>query len=166
MRLSEVEIQRQSNPVDVIEFVAARADWTFERSCDDEIAVEVRGLWADYSVSFSWMEDCEALHLGCAFAMKVPAHREAEVLKLLARINERLLIGHFDLWLSEGAVMFRNALLLSGGASATPEQAERLLASALETCERYYQAFQFVIWANKDAEGALACAVFETMGRA
>ncbi len=165
MRLG-VELRRQSNPVDVIELVAATREWSFERSCDDEIAVSVRGAWTDYSVSFSWMESVEALHLGCAFSLKVPARREGEVLRLLAKINERLVIGHFDLWPSEGAVMFRHALLLSGGAEPTREQAERLLAAALENSERYFQAFQYVVWADKDADEALAAAVFDTVGNA
>ncbi|MCQ8781030.1 type III secretion system chaperone family protein [Mangrovibrevibacter kandeliae] len=166
MNLGEVGVERDSNPVDLIEVVASARDWSFERSGDDEIAVSVAGVWTSYQVSFSWLEDYEALHLGCAFDMKIPAHREAEVLKLLSRINEQLLIGHFDLWPQEGAVMFRHALLLSGGAEPTSQQAEQLLTCALECCERYYQAFQFVVWANKDAEEALACAVFETVGHA
>ena len=166
MRIEEHTARRHSNPVDVVEHVAARRDWSFERSGEDEIAVTVAGNWTSYAVSFSWVEACEALHLGCAFDMTVPAHRETEVLRLLARINERLLVGHFDLWPSEGAVMYRNALLLSGGAQPTSQQAERLLASALETCERYYQAFQFVVWAARSADDALACAVFDTVGRA
>lgn len=166
MNLSGMELERHSNPVDVIELVAATRDWTFERSGEDEIAVSVAGRWTDYSVSFSWVEDCEALHLGCAFDMKIPPRRLPEVLRLLARINEQLLLGHFDLWSQEGAVMFRNALLLSGGADPTSQQAERLLSSALENCERFYQAFQFVVWANKDAEDALACTLFETVGEA
>ena len=49
--------------------------------------------------------------------------------------------------------MFRHALLLSGGAEPTSQQAERMLASALESCERFYQAFQFVIWADKRRRG-------------
>ena len=166
MQLREWEGTRHANPVDVIELVAADREWAFERPCDDEIAVSVQGVWADYSVSFSWMAEAEALHLGCAFSMKVPQRREAEVLKLLARINEQQLLGHFDLWPSEGAVMFRHAMLLSGGAQPTSQQAERLLGAALEACERYYQAFQFVLWADKDAEGAMACAVFDTVGNA
>lgn len=165
MRL-ELELRRQSNPVDVIELVAATREWAFERPCDDEIAVSVRGTFTDYSVSFSWMESVEALHLGCAFTLKVPPRREGEVLRLLAKINEGLVIGHFDLWPSEGAVMFRHALLLAGGAEPTSEQAERLLGAALESSERYYQAFQYVVWADKSAEEALAAVVFETVGNA
>lgn len=162
----DMELERQFNPVDVIELVASSHDWSFERSCDDEIAVSVAGLWSDYSVSFSWLESCEALHLGCAFDLKVPPLRQVEVLRLLAKINEQLLVGHFDLWPKESAIMFRHALLLSGGADPTSQQAERMLGIALETCERFYQAFQFVVWANKDADEALACMLFETVGHA
>ncbi len=88
------------------------------------------------------------------------------MLRLLSRINEQMLVGHFDLWSSEGAVMFRHAILLSGGVQPTSQHAERMLSAALEACERYYQAFQFVVWAEKSAEEAMACAVFDTVGNA
>ncbi|WP_102958863.1 YbjN domain-containing protein [Mangrovicella endophytica] len=166
MSFSHTHAERQSHPVDVVELVASARDWAFERSCEDEIAMSVAGLWADYSVSYSWLEDCEALHLGCAFDMKIPEHRLIEVLKLLSKINEQLLVGHFDLWMHQGAVMYRNTLLLCGGAEPTGEQAERLISAALEACEKYYQAFQFVIWSNKDADAAMACSLFETVGEA
>ncbi|WP_279479936.1 YbjN domain-containing protein [Aureimonas sp. SK2] len=166
MQLNEFDVGRSCHPVDVIETVASHHDWSFERPCDDEIAVSVRGAWTDYSVSFSWMEPSEALHLGCAFMLKVPARRQVETMRLLSRINEQLLVGHFDLWPDEGAVMFRHAMLLPGGVQPTSQQAERLLSAALEACERYYQAFQFVVWADKGAEEALACAVFDTVGNA
>ncbi|MGV8841182.1 MAG: YbjN domain-containing protein, partial [Bauldia sp.] len=36
----------------------------------------------------------------------------------------------------------------------------------IEACERYYQAFQFVVWAGKTAAEALATVMFETVGEA
>src|SRR3954470_23280549 len=95
MSLMEFELERQSNPVDMIEFVASNNDWSFERSGEDEIAMTVEGRWTDYHVSFSWMEEFEALHLGCAFDIKVPDIRVNEVTKLLAAINGQVLMGHF-----------------------------------------------------------------------
>jgi hypothetical protein len=62
--------------------------------------------------------------------------------------------------------MFRQALLLNGGADANDRQLECLLASAVDSCERYFPAFQFVIWAGKDAREALDAAMFETHGSA
>ncbi len=47
-----------------------------------------------------------------------------------------------------------------------PANARRCLKAALETCERYYQSFQFVLWAGKSAEDALAATMLETQGHA
>ncbi len=166
MSLVEAEFEREINPVDMIEHVASHNQWEFERSSDDEICLTVTGVWTDYNVSLSWMEDFEALHLACAFDLKVPKSRILETTKLLSLINEQMLIGHFDVWMKEGTVMFRQTLMLNGGAVPTGEQLECLMVSALEACERYYQAFQFVVWAGYDAEKAIEGALFETHGSA
>ena len=164
MSLMEMEIERQSNPVDMIEFVAASNDWTFERSGEDEIAMTVEGRWADYHVSFSWMEEFEALHLACAFDIKIPDIRVNEVIRLLSHVNGQVLMGHFDLWRQEVVVIFRQSLLLAGGAEPTIQQVEVLLSSALDACESYYQAFQFVVWSGMEAKAAMDAVLFETVG--
>ena len=166
MSLIEYGIERQANPVDVIEHVAALEDWSFERSGADEITISITGRWSDYHVSFSWMEDVEALHLACAFDLKVTAPRRAEVTRLLTAVNEQMWLGHFDLWSQEGVVMYRHALLLAGGVEPTSRQVEGMLSNAIEACDRYYQAFQFVVWAGKTAQEALESALFETAGEA
>lgn len=166
MSLIDFEEDRQSNPVDVIEHIAALNDWAFERAGDDEITISVAGDWCDYHVSFSWMIEKEAVHLACAFDLKVPEPRKMEILRLISGVNEQLWIGHFDLWSKEGVVMYRQALLLSGGAEPTSAQIESLLLTAIEACERYFQAFQFVVWAGKPADEALATVMFETVGEA
>ena len=166
MSLVELDIARDLHPVDVIEHVANTNEWSFERTGSDEIAISVAGSWTDYHVSFSWMEDFEALHLACAFDIKVPENRALEVMRLLSLINEQMLFGHFDLWEQEGAIMFRQSLLLSGGAEPTSQQVEVLLHSALEACECYFPAFQFVVWSGSNAKDALANVLFETRGNA
>ena len=166
MSLIDIEQERLSNPVDVIEQIAALNDWAFERSGDDELTIAVGGHWCDYHISFSWMEDREAVHLACSFDLKVPEARKLEVMRLLSAVNEQMWIGHFDLWSQEGVIMYRQALLLSGGADPNNAQVERLLLTAIEACERYYQAFQFVVWAGKSAAEALETVLFETAGEA
>ena len=167
MSLREFEIERrQSNPVDMIEFVAATNDWSFERSGEDEIAMTVAGKWTDYHVSFSWMEDVEALHLACAFDIRVPELRVTEVMRLLSFVNGPVLMGHLDLWRQEDVVIFRQSLLLAGGAEPTNRQVEVLLSNALDSCEAYFQAFQFVVWSGMEAKSALDAVLFETVGEA
>lgn len=164
--LLELENDRMSHPVDLIEYVGNMRDWNFERTGDDEIAVAVAGHWTNYHISYAWMEDFESLHFSCAFDVKVQKNRINELIRLLALINEQMLMGHFDFWEQEGAIMFRQSLLLAGGAEATEEQVEVLLNSAVEVCETYYHAIQAVMWSGVKARAALQQAMFETIGEA
>lgn len=91
--------------------------------------------------------------------------RLPEIYRLVAQINEQLWLGHFDVWTQDGLIMFRQGLMLNG-AVATPRQCEALLKAALEACERYYQAFQFVVWAGKESREALVSTMFQTEGQA
>lgn len=166
MQLLETEFDRRTHPVDLVEHLAAAHDWRFERAAADEISIVVNGAWGEYHVSFTWMEDLESLHLACTFDLKVPEGRLAEVKQLTSKINEVLWIGHFDSWQKEGVVLYRHSHLLSGGADVSPVQAEALMKQAVDTCDQYYQAFQFVVWAGTSAEDALAQAMFETVGEA
>ena len=166
MTLIDVHPERTANPVDEIELLAAQNDWTFERSDEDEIAISIAGDDTDYNVAVTWLSEIEALHLACAFDIKVPAARRNEVTKLLALVNEQLWIGHFDLWQEEGVIMYRNALLLAGRAEASPDQMQALLDSAVEAADQYYQVFQFVAVNGRDAGNALETALFETVGEA
>jgi len=163
MILTEVH---RGNPLEVVEHMATTHLWSFERACEDELTIVVRGKWADYRVSFTWMHAIEALHLACAFELKVPERSNAEVERLIPLINAQMWVGHFDLWPTDGLVMFRYALVLSDGVQASDRQCEVLLSAALDACERYYSAFQFVAWAGEGAHEALAAAMFETAGEA
>ncbi|VAW12616.1 hypothetical protein MNBD_ALPHA09-1876 [hydrothermal vent metagenome] len=166
MTLAEYSEPRGGHPLDTVEHLAALQDWPFDRSSVDEINLNISGKWADYHVSFTWRDELEGLHLACTFDMKVPEQRRGEVARLVARLNEHLWLGHFDLWPDEGMLLFRYGLLLAGGARLTDGQCDAMLKLALETSERYYPSFQYVVWAGKTAEAAMEAALFETVGEA
>jgi hypothetical protein len=165
MATAQANFDRYTNPVDMVEHIATIHDWTFERTAPDELTLSVAGEWCDYHISLTWRDDLEALHLACAFDCKSAVLRLNEVYRLLAMINEQLWLGHFDLWKEDGMLLYRHGLLLTG-AETQASQCEALLKAALETCERYYQSFQFVLWAGKSAEDALAATMLETQGQA
>jgi hypothetical protein len=164
--LAQIELERTEHPVDIIERIAAHNEWAFDRDEEDEISIGVAGTWTDYNIAFTWLPEIEALHVACAFDLKVPSARRAETLSLIALINEQLWIGHFDVWPKDGVIMFRHALMLTGGVELNPTQCEAALANAVAACERYYQAFQFVVWAGKSGRDALDTAMIETKGEA
>jgi hypothetical protein len=166
MSIIEIEPEDRTNALEVVERMAATNSWPFERTGEDEITLNVTSRWTNYQISFTWMSELEALHLACAFEMKVPEPRLNEVQALIALINEQMWIGHFEVWLQDGVVMFRHALVLAGGVTASDRQCEAVLGSALDSSERYFPAFQFVIWAGKTAREAMDSAMFETSGEA
>jgi hypothetical protein len=166
MSLIESAEQSRANPLEVVERMATTNDWSFERAGEDEITILVRGKWADYQVSFTWMYDIEALHLACAFELKAPERCRNDVQQLVSMINEQMWVGHFDHWVLDGLLMYRHALVLAGGVEASNRQCEALLSTALDSCERYYPSFQFVVWSGKPAREALDAAMFETAGQA
>ena len=166
MSMLEGIVESRSHPIAVVEDVASDNNWSFERSGEDEITIVTRGEWTDYQLSFTWMGEIEALHLACAFDMKVPPVRRAEVQRLDAADNEQLWIGHFDLWTHTGLIMHRQALVLPGGITASSAQCENMLVGAIHACERYFPAFQFVVWAGKSAAEAMNAAMFDTAGEA
>lgn len=157
---------RINSPLDLVEHIAGKHGWVMDRAGEDELTLTVSGQWTDYHMSLNWRDDLETLHIACAFDAKIPDNRQNEVYRLVAQINEQLWLGHFDLWSQDGVVMFRHALILAGGVEASGRQCEVLLDAAIDACERYYQAFQFVVWAGTGAREAMDAAIFQTSGEA
>jgi hypothetical protein len=153
------------DPLSVVERMANRNNWEFSRP-GDEIILSIAGKRTNYQVSFSWMEDIKVLHFACSYEMKFPLARMGEVLRLISSINEQLWLGHFDVWGQNGLVIYRHSLLLIDGVSTSARQCEALLGAALDSCERYYPAVQFVVWAGKSAREALDATMVDTLGEA
>jgi hypothetical protein len=166
MALEAREHEDAANPLDRVERIAEAYQWAFARTNAREVTMEVAGGWSDMTVSINWRDEFEILHVAASLEMKVPPARRDEVAKLLARINEQLLVGHFDLWHADGSLLFRNSLLLAGQAEANDAQCEALIHLAVETAERYFPAVQFVVWAGQSATEALEAAMIDTWGEA
>ncbi len=166
MPVTHSRIARTEHPVDVVEQIAAGNAWSFDREDDDEISITVGGGWTDYHVAFTWLADVEALHLGCAFDLRVAERNRGELQKLITLINAQLWIGHFGHWEQEKVILFRHSIILAGGTAPSRSQCEAALQAAIAACERYYQCFQFVLWSGKTAQEAMDAAMFETVGEA
>ena len=154
------------NPLDRVERLAERRHWPLDRTSEDEVIMSVSGGWCDLTLSLSWRDDLECLQAACAFDMKVPEARQTEVMRLICLVNAQLMQGHFDFWAQGGTILFRDTLVLSGGAEANDAQCDSMIRSGLDNCQRYYPAIQFVIWAGQSAEQAIANAMLDTHGEA
>lgn len=155
-----------SNPIDLVEEIVHSNDWTFDRTSSEEMVVEIGGQWSDYNLFFAWREEISILQFCCAAEMRIPPMRRNAVHELLSIVNDKLWLGHFGIAPDDNLLVFRHAILLRGSSGASVEQLEDLVDIALSECERFYPAFQFVMWSGRTAHEAVAAAMLEPVGEA
>ena len=166
MSMTALSHDASANPLDLVEQIISANDWAFDRRSDSEMAAEAPGRWCDYGLYFSWSHEISAMHFTCAFDLKVPEKQRGALYELLALANERLWIGHFGMETDDGIPVFRHAVLLRGASGASAESLEDMVDIALTECERFFPAFQFVLWGGKTPQDALAAAMLECVGEA
>ena len=157
-------INTNKHPIDVIENYAEEANLNLFRSTDDEATISVLGATCNYQINFNWNNDLEGLHIATIYETKIPKYKLDEIYRLTIKINELLWLGHFDIWTDDLKLLYRYNLLLSGGLEPTREQCSSVLKHIMETSEKYYATFQYVIWGGNNPEEAIKNSLFKTMG--
>ena len=169
MNMDEYELEREASaPIDMLETYYSALGWDYERSGEDEIVSTFQGSWTQYELRSIWRAEDQVLQFLALPDIRVAAEKRDAVYETIGLINEQLWLGHFELWSASGLVLFRHAALLEGedGAAMSLQQAEILGEAAIEECERFYPVFQFVLWADKTPQEAIAAALIETQGEA
>jgi hypothetical protein len=154
------------HPIDIVETLAAHRDWDFDRVTDDQIAMAVEGQWRTYSITLAWSARDETLRMIASFELDPPADRTPELYEMVNLANDGCWTGAFSFWAEQKLMVYRYGLLLTGGQSASPDQIDMLIATAVAAAERYYPAFQLVCWGDTKPEAAAKVAIAEAYGRA
>ena len=84
----------------------------------------------------------------------------------LAHINEKLWIGHFDITAKNGIPAYRHTVLSLPENETLHHQLEDLVDIAIYECEKYYPAFQLVLFEDTSPIKALSVSTFDIIGRA
>ena len=63
-------------------------------------------------------------------------------------------------------LVYRHGALLADDGMLSISQAQALIENAVDECDRFYPAFQFVLWGNKSPEDALEAAMIDAAGEA
>ncbi len=155
-----------ANPLDILEDIISANEWLFDRTTDDELVAELAGRWCHYRMFFVWQREIGALQFSCQFDMKVPDPKRGDANDLLAMLNARLWLGHFEIEPAQGSPLFRYTALTRGDRMPGVTALEDLVEIALTECERFYPAFQFVIWGGKKPGEAMAAAMIDVVGQA
>lgn len=167
MTFATHEVENQHfNPLDSVHELALLCDWECRKIETNRIAIDLEGRWCDFSMVFAWDDDTSCLQFACQYDVKIPASRIDRTHRLLALINSRLWIGHFEICETRNCPIFRYGLCLRGVDSVSSEQVEDMVETALSECERFFPAFQFAVWGDKTPDEALAAAMLDTVGEA
>jgi hypothetical protein len=99
------------------------------------------------------------MDLSAAKAQHPAAH------ELIAMINPRVWLGHFELW-EDGEIIFRHGMALMTGEQPSLAQAAAMIDIAVEAADRFFPAFDFLVRGAKAPQDAVAACMFETVGEA
>ena len=152
------------NPIDVVEEVIYSKKWSFSRADDYELVAEIASKWCQYRFYFTWSEQIRAISLTVTFDLKFPHVKMKDAQELLALINEKLWIGHFDITSKNGIPAYRHTVLSFPEDEVLHHQLENLVDIAIYECEKFYPAFQLVLFEDSDPGKALAISTFDTIG--
>ena len=154
------------NPIDIVEDVIHSKKWSFSRADDHELVAEIASQWSLYRLYFSWSEQINAINFTVTFDLKFPKSKTKLAYELLAHINEKLWIGHFDITIKNGIPAYRHTVLKPNGNEILYNQLENLVDIAIYECEKYYPAFHIILIEDIKSQEALELCLIETLGRA
>jgi hypothetical protein len=158
--------REESAPMEMLAALFEARGWSFEINSEEEVSAQFKGSWAHYRIRAICRDEDNALQVIVLPDVTVPAEKRDDVYKALGLINEQLWIGHFDIWSSNGVLLFRHGSLLPSNGMLSIDQAQTIIDVAIDECERFYPVFQFIIWGDKSPEDAIASALVETHGEA
>jgi hypothetical protein len=156
----------EAAPVDMLASLFAARGWPCDMVSDDEMTGEVQGSWANYQLRAIWRAEDGVLQFLCLPDIRVPDDKRGGVYELLALVNEQLWVGHFDIWSNGNVLLYRHGLLLGDEGLLSLAQAQVAVEAAIEECDRFYPAFQFILWGDKTPEEALAASLVDAAGEA
>ena len=168
MRVEQSDIGRQDDaaPVDMLASLFEARGWPFEFVSEDEISGQVQGSWANYQLRGIWRSEDNVLQLLCLPDIRVADDKKPAMFEVLGMVNEQLWLGHFDIWSNGSVLLYRHGLMLGDEGLLSIAQAQTVIEVAVEECDRFYPAFQFILWGDKSPADALAAALVDAAGEA
>lgn len=153
-------------PVEMLAALFEARGWPCDMVSDDEMCGEVQGSWANYQLRAIWRPEDRVLQFLCLPDIRVTDDKRAAAYELLCLVNEQMWLGHFDIWSNGDVLLYRHGALLSEEGRLSLDMAQSLVEVAIDECDRFYPAFQFVLWGDKTPRAALEAAMVDAAGEA
>jgi hypothetical protein len=162
---SDEDVLVALDPLDVVEHVLTAENLQFDRTEDGDLAFTLAGDWKDYELWFAWRPEADCLQLCLSVDIQVAKEMRPQAFELTATINQRVWLGHFEVW-DDGEIVFRHAMALMTGERPTLAQAAAMIDVAMEAADRFFPAFDFLAKGAHSPAEAMAACMFETVGEA
>lgn len=153
-------------PIEMLAALFGARGWDSEVISDDELVGEVQGSWAKYQLRAIWRATDNVLQFLCLPDIRVTSEKKHSAYELLSLVNEQVWLGHFDIWSQGDVLIYRHGALLGDEGMLSIQQAQSLVENAIDECDRFYPAFQFVLWGDKSPRAALDAAMVDAAGEA
>ncbi len=161
--IPEENVLMANDPLDVVEHVLAAENLEFDRTEDGDLAFNLSGDWKDYELWFAWRPEGDCLQLCLSLDLDVSHEQRPAAFELLAAINPKVWLGHFEL-ADDGEIIFRHGMALSSGEQPSLAQAAAMIDVAMEGADRFFPAFDFLVKGAKSPQDAIAACMFDTVG--
>src|SRR6188768_987922 len=127
----EDDVLLAMDPLEVVEHVLAAENLTFDRTEDGDLAFALAGDWKDYELWFAWRPETDCLQLCLSLDLQAAKSKRGGSYELLSLINQRVRLGHFEVWADDGEIIFRHSLALPTGERPTLAQAASMIDAAV-----------------------------------
>jgi hypothetical protein len=161
-----LETELGLDPLDVVEHVLNAENLEFDRTEEGDLAFAYAGHWRLYELWFAWRPEADCLQLCLSLDLSAKADQRAPAFELANLINQRVWLGHFEVWADDGEIIYRHALSVPEGERPTLAQAASMIDGAVDAAERFFPAFEFLLGGAKSPDEAMAACMFETVGTA
>ena len=154
------------NPIDIVEEVIYEKKWSFSRADEYELVADMASKCCQYRLYFTWSENIRAISFTITFDLKFPQLKIIKAYELIGLINEKLWLGHFYITSKNGIPAFRHTILSNSDNDFLHKKLENLVDIALYECEKYYPAFQHVLFDEIEPSESISFTNFEVLGSA
>jgi hypothetical protein len=114
----------------------------------------VNGAHGTYTLFAQAREEQEQVAVYSVYGVKAAESKRAEAVEYITRANYGLIIGNFELDLSDGEVRYKTSLDVEGEALTTG-MIRLLVAANVATADRYLPGFMLVLYGNRSAADAI-----------
>ena len=159
------EVEEDAAPLDMLMAMFEARGWPCEATAS-EICGEIQGSWTKYQLRGIWRADDGVLQILCLPDVRISKEKLASAQELVSLANEQMWLGHFDIWSNGGVLLYRYGTLLGDDGLLSLSQAQSLVEIAVDECDRFYPAFQFVLWGDRSPADALEAAMVDALGEA